>query len=182
MQQRWKERFAEILNRPNPEREAEVTSHMEIIEEIRSGPIAKAEIRSAILSVTAGKASGEECITVQQLLKAYITTTVDMLHDLVPADWRRKGLNCQKRGSHQVRKLAGISLVSVVAKVMGKVLIRRMSEFILETNYPFRWVSRRITRLSINSVRRLIMEQNSSEADLSVCSSSRKFKNTSLSP
>ena len=39
VQQRWKEHFAEILNRSNPEREAEVTSDVEIIEEIPSGPL-----------------------------------------------------------------------------------------------------------------------------------------------
>ena len=58
MQQRWKEHFAEILNRPNPERKAEAISDMEVIEEIPSGPITKAEIRSAITSMKAGKASG----------------------------------------------------------------------------------------------------------------------------
>ena len=55
VQQRWKEHFAEILNRPNPEHEAEVTSDVEIVEEIPSGPITKAEIRSAIMSMKAAK-------------------------------------------------------------------------------------------------------------------------------
>ena len=97
VQQRWKEHFVELLNRPNPEREAEVISDMEVIEEISSGPITKAEIRSAITSMKAGRAPGVDCLTVD-LLKADITTTVDVLHDLfceiwvsetVPADWRR---------------------------------------------------------------------------------------------
>ena len=34
VQQRWKEYFVELLNRPNPESEAEVISDMEVIEEI----------------------------------------------------------------------------------------------------------------------------------------------------
>ena len=58
----------------------------------------------------AGKASGIDCVTVE-LLKADITTTVNVRHDLfreiwvsetVPADWR-KGLIvkiAKKRGSH----------------------------------------------------------------------------------
>ncbi|KAL9987619.1 hypothetical protein ACROYT_G001960 [Oculina patagonica] len=50
--QRWKEHFAEIVNRPSPEREAEVISDMEVIEEIPSGPITKVEIRSAITSIS----------------------------------------------------------------------------------------------------------------------------------
>ena len=72
-------------------------SDMEVIEEIPSGPITKAEIRNAITSMKAGKAPGVDCLTVE-LLKADITTTVDVLHDLfceirvsetVPTDWRR---------------------------------------------------------------------------------------------
>ena len=42
-----------------------------------SGPITKAEIRSAIISMKAGKASGIDCMTVE-LLKADITTTVNV--------------------------------------------------------------------------------------------------------
>ena len=137
VQQRWKEHFVELLNRHNPEREAEVISDMRVIEEIPSGPITKAEISSAITSMKAGKAPGVDCLTVE-LLKADITTTVDVLHDLfceirvsetVPVDWRR-GLIvkiAKKRGSHQEWKLAGTTLMSVAAKVMGKVLIRRIS-------------------------------------------------------
>ena len=99
---RWKEHFAEVLNRPNPEQVADVISDMEVIEEISAGPITKTEIRSVILSMSAGKAPGIDSITVE-LLKADITTTVDVLHDLfcdiwvsetVPADWR-KGHYCQ---------------------------------------------------------------------------------------
>ena len=74
VQQRWKEHFVELLNRPNPEREAKVITGMKV-----------------------GKATGVDCLTVE-LLKADITTTVDVVHDLfcevwvgetVPADWRR---------------------------------------------------------------------------------------------
>ena len=61
--------------------DAEVISDMEVIEEIPSGPITKAEIRSAITSMKAGKAPGVDCLTVE-LLKADITTTVEIVHDL----------------------------------------------------------------------------------------------------
>ena len=78
---RWKEYFVELLNTPHPERKAQVISDMEVIEEIPSGPIAKAEIRSPITSMKAGKAPGVDCLTVD-LLKADITTTVDLLHNI----------------------------------------------------------------------------------------------------
>ena len=115
VQQRWKENCFELLNRPNPERETEVISDMEVIEEIPSGPITKAEIRNVITSMKAGQAPGVDCLTVE-LFKAEITT-VDVLNDLfceiwvsetLPADWR-KGLivkiffsRLPERGSHQV--------------------------------------------------------------------------------
>ena len=112
-------------------------SDMEVIEEIPSGPITKAEIRSAIKSMKAGKAPGVDCLTVE-LLKADITTTVDVLHDLfceiwisetVPADWRR-GLIVKIARKGDLAKCGnwrGITLMSVAAKVMGKVLIRGIS-------------------------------------------------------
>ena len=135
VQQRWKEHFVELLNRPNPEREAEVISDLEVIEEIPSGLITNAEIRSAITSMKAGKAPGVDCLTVE-LLKADITTTVDVLHDPFcetwvseTADWRR-GLIVKIAKKGDLTKCGnwrGITLMSVAAKVMGKVLIRRIS-------------------------------------------------------
>ena len=64
VRQRWKEHFAEILNRPSPEIVAEVESEVEVMDEISSGPIPKAEIRSAIVSMGAGKAPGVDGINV----------------------------------------------------------------------------------------------------------------------
>ena len=99
VRQRWKEHFAEVLNRPHPEQVVDVLSEAETIEEIPSGPITKAEIRSAIISMTSGKAPGVDGITTE-LLKADMTSTVNVLHDLfrtiwysetVPADWSK---NC----------------------------------------------------------------------------------------
>ena len=137
VQKRWKECFVELLNRPHPESEAEVISDMEVIEEIPLGPITKAEIRSAITSMKAGKAPGVDCLTVE-LLKADITKTIDVLHDLfceiwvsetVPTDWRRGLLvKIAKKGDlTKCGNWRGITLMSVAAKVMSKVLIRRIS-------------------------------------------------------
>jgi len=76
---------------------ADVLPEAEKIEEIPSGPITKAEIRSAIISMSAGKTPGIDGITTE-LLKADLTSTVNVLHDLfrtiwygetVPADWRK---------------------------------------------------------------------------------------------
>ena len=117
---------------------ADVISDMEVIEEILSGPITKIEIRNAILSMSAGKAPGIDGITVE-LLKADISTTVGVLYDrfcdiwiseTVSADWK-KGLivRIAKRGDlTKCGNWRGITLMSVAAKVMGKVLMRRISD------------------------------------------------------
>ena len=62
-------KFRFNLNRPNPEQVTDVISHMEVIEDIPSGPITKTEISSAILSMSIGKEPGIEDKTVE-LLKA----------------------------------------------------------------------------------------------------------------
>ena len=76
---------------------AEVESKVEVMDEISSGPITKAEIGSAIVSIGAGKALGVDGIKVE-LFKADMTTTVEVLHDLfcalwvsesTPADWKK---------------------------------------------------------------------------------------------
>ena len=138
VRQRWKEHFAEVLNRPHPEQVADVLPEAETIEEIPSGPITKAEIRSAIISMSSGKAPGVDDITTE-LLKADMTSTVNVLHDLfrtiwysetVPADWSKNLIvRLAKKGDlTKCGNWRGITLMPVVAKVMGKVLIRRIAD------------------------------------------------------
>ena len=138
VRQRWKEHFAEVLNRPHPEQVADVLPEAESTEEIPSGPITKAEIRSAIISMTSGKAPGVDDITTE-LLKADMTSTVNVLHDLfrtiwysetVPADWSKNLIvRLAKKGDlTKCGNWRGITLMPVVAKVMGKVLIRRIAD------------------------------------------------------
>ena len=44
VRKRWKEHFAEVLNRHDPEQVADMISDMGVIEELPSGPITKSEI------------------------------------------------------------------------------------------------------------------------------------------
>ena len=67
-----------MLNRPNPEK---VARSIEVIDEINSEPIARAEARAAIPSMSSAKALCEEDINVA-LLNADITTSVDTLTPL----------------------------------------------------------------------------------------------------
>ena len=57
----------EAPNRSKPEQEVDVISDMEVIEEIPLGPITKTEIRSAILSMSAGTAPDIDGIIVELL-------------------------------------------------------------------------------------------------------------------
>ena len=129
-----------VLNRPKLEQVANVPKNIEMVEEniIPSGPISKAEIRSAISGMSCGKEPGEDNITAV-LLKADLTTTVDVLHNLFYVIWDNETDSAAYWDKGLIVKLAkkgdltecgnwkGITLMSVVAKVMGSVLIRRIA-------------------------------------------------------
>ena len=133
VRQRWKEHFEEVLKRSNPGQVADVDSNIDMIDEMPSGPLTKAEIQGCRYhSMNAHKAPGVNSITVA-LLKADITTSVVKLHDIdcevrasraVPTDWRK----CLIVRLTKCGNWLGITLISVVAEVLGKVLIRRISD------------------------------------------------------
>ena len=75
---RWKEHFQEMLNRPNPEK---VARSIEVIDEINSEPITRAEAMAAIPGMSSAKELCEEDINAE-LLNADITTSVDTITPL----------------------------------------------------------------------------------------------------
>ena len=100
-------------------------------------PVTKLEIKNAIKDMKNGKAAGIDNITVG-MMKAGINITVDVLHDLlsliweeerIPEDWC-KGLivKLPKKGDlTNCGNWRGITLMPTAAKVMGKVIIKRIS-------------------------------------------------------
>ena len=100
------------------------------------GGITKGEIRSALRDMKSGKAPGIDSITAD-LLRVDTDTTVQVLHELfnkiweeesVPEDWLR-GLiiKLPKKGDlTSCENWRGITLMSIVAKVLGRVLIKRI--------------------------------------------------------
>ena len=95
MLERWKEHFTEVLNRPEPETEAEVIT--EGVEEIEVSIeyLSKEEIGEAIDDLKNNKAAGPDNITAE-VLKADKGTTVTKLEEIfklawdaeeVPSDW-----------------------------------------------------------------------------------------------
>ena len=108
----------------------------DINEEIEEGPVTKLEIKNAIKDMKNGKAAGIDIITVE-MMKADIDTTVDVLHDLLNLIWEDeripdwcKGLivKLPKKGDlTNCGNWRGIILMSTAAKVMGKVIVKRIS-------------------------------------------------------
>ena len=126
-----------MLNRPIPDKTTEITSNSEFIEDINNGPITREEILNTIMCMKAGKAPGIDNITIE-LLKADIEMSIDVLLDListiwdietVPDDWS-KGLIVKIANKGDLTlcdNWRGITLTSVVAKVLGRVMIMRIS-------------------------------------------------------
>jgi len=132
------EHFSEVLNRENP---SNPVSEMEIelpdeIEEMDTSEPSRGEVRKAIGHLKNGKAPGIDNIQAE-LLKAdvdYATTKVKEIIDIVwrdektPRKWR-KGLivKLPKKGNlKECKNWRGITLLSVVSKVMGRIVIDRI--------------------------------------------------------
>ena len=133
---RWQEHFKEVLNRPVPEVATEVEETDVVNNGIDIGEITREEIKSALGDMKSGKAPGIDSITAD-LLRVDTDTTIQVLHELfnkiweeesVPEDWLR-GLiiKLPKKGDlTSCENWRGITLMSVVAKVLGRVLIKRI--------------------------------------------------------
>ena len=133
---RWQEHFIEVSNRPVPEDAAQVGETNVVNDSIDIEDITRKEIRSALGDMKSGKVPGIESITAD-LLKVDTDTTVNILHglfntiwkeEIVPEDWSR-GLiiKLQKKGDlASCGNWRGITLMSIVAKVLGRVLIKRI--------------------------------------------------------
>ena len=106
------------------------------IEEIDTSELSRAEVRKAIGQLNNGKAPGIDNIQAE-LLKAdtdYASTKVNEIIDIVwrdektPRYWR-KGLTVKlpKKGNlKECKNWRGITLLSVVSKVMGRIVIDRI--------------------------------------------------------
>jgi hypothetical protein len=138
IKKRWRDHFAEVLNRPAPTDEAITAQDATTIEEIETGYVTKEEIRKAVRNMKNGKAAGLDFITVE-MLKTDIDMTTNALHELfqniwdqeeIPDDWSRSLIvKLPKKGDLTVcGNWRGITLMSTVAKVLGRVIISRIRE------------------------------------------------------
>ena len=132
---RWLEHISQVLNRENPsnpDREMKIEL-LDEIEDIDTSEPSRAEVRKAIGN---GKAAGIDNVQ-GELLKAdidYATTRVKEIIDIVwrdektPRKWR-KGLIVKlpnKENLKECKNWCGSTLLSVVSKVMGRIVIDRI--------------------------------------------------------
>ena len=139
VQQRWTEHFGEVLNRPDPVNPAEVPEEHFMDElTISEDPLTKEEIISTVRELKNGKAAGFDEVS-PDVLKADPATTADILDSLlkkiweqenIPEDWRR-GLiiKLPKKGDLTMcGNWRGITLLSMVGKVMARSIIKRLRD------------------------------------------------------
>ena len=132
----WVEHFTDLLNRPAPEEQPNI-SQSEVDLPINVKKPSK-EIKKAIRTLKNGKAAGPNGIRAKAL-KADIDTATDILQNLcakiwdeekVPADWR-EGLviKLPKKGNlRDCSNYRGIMLLSVPGKVLNRVILDRVKD------------------------------------------------------
>ena len=138
VRKRWKEHFEEVLNRPEPQQGTVLVGSTEVNEEIDTGYPTKSEIKEAILRTKNCKAGGVDKI-VAEMLKADVGTSTTILEKIfvkvwdgeeVPEDWKR-GLIARvpKKGNlMDCGNWRGITLMAVIAKIMGRIIIKRIKD------------------------------------------------------
>ena len=103
-------------------------------------PSTRAEDEKAIKSLKNNKAAGRDNI-LAEVLRADISTSVNMLHGLllkiwdqeyIPADWREAILvKLAKKGDLSLCKnYGGIMLLSTAGKVLNRIILERMREVV----------------------------------------------------
>ncbi len=132
---RWVQHFHEVLNLPEPEQLANITTTDGILE-INTNPPDSVEVKVAIQTLKSGKACGIDAIYAE-MLKADILTSTQVLTDLlqdiwnsgtIPEDWS-KGLivKVPKKGNiKNCDNWCGITLLSIPSKVFCRVLLNGM--------------------------------------------------------
>ena len=143
VRKRWAEYFERLLN-VEEDREPEIVAvgreqRMNVLGELNEALITREEVQEAVREVKVGKAAGldgcaAECVknggvtVVEWLLRLL---NVCFLSSMVPIDWASAcvvPLYKGKGDKYDCTSFRGISLLSVVGKVYGKVLIKRVRE------------------------------------------------------
>ena len=133
---RWAEHFNTILNRPEPETQAEIRCSSTREFEMNKRPITCTEIEEAIKETKGNRAPGEDKITAD-MLKADPTLSAKCLVELFNKVWKeeevpdawKKGIiiKLPKKGDFKdCGNWRGINLLSVPGKVFCRVMLKRI--------------------------------------------------------
>ena len=136
---RWNEHFKEILNREAPRKpiKDEETVNPEV-EEISTEPPSIEEIKSAIKLLKNGKSAGIDSITAE-MLKVDLDFSASKVKSLIEKIWNKeqipkkwkKGIiiKLPKKGNlKKCKNWRGITLLPIVSKVLGRILINRIRD------------------------------------------------------
>ena len=134
---RWAEHFRELLNRPTPDSPPDIPP-AETELPISCDKPSKTEIKKAIMTLRSGKAAGPDEIPAEAI-KADIETAVQTLYSLfskiwekeeVPAQWKEGIIiKLPKKGDlRNCNNYRGIMLLSLLGKVLNRILLERMKE------------------------------------------------------
>ena len=138
IQQRWKEHFEEVLNRPEPTRKLHINEAVVENREIDSNHPSEIEIRKAFKQTRGGKGGPVDGM-VAEMIHSDIDTAVKVFSKLykkvwdeeyIPEDWK-KGLIAKIPKKGDLTKCGnwrGITLNSVAAKILGRILINRIKD------------------------------------------------------
>ena len=141
MQARWIEHFREVLNSEEPTDPITIEDESEfelggLIEEIVITEPTIGEIKAAIERLKNGKSPGVDSITAE-LLKAHKELSAAKVHQLLEKVWKhekipdkwKRGLiiKLPKKGNlKECKNWRGITLLSVVGKILGRIVIDRI--------------------------------------------------------
>ena len=141
IQARWTEHFKEILNREEPVNpifmdEENGFEFADMVEEITTNEPTLGEVKAAIGRLKNGKSPGIDSITAE-LLKADADFSAKKIHQLMKKVWEhekiltkwKQGLiiKLAKKGNlKECKNSRGITLLSVVSKILGRIIIDRV--------------------------------------------------------
>ena len=143
VQKRWVEHFEELLNYED-NREARITAvafeqGVPRMGRKNEAPVTKGEVEVALRTMRTGKAAGLDGIQAECLKKGGVAVVEWLVRLLnicfeageVPADWRMAAIVPIYKGKgekHVCGNYRGISLLSMVGKLFGRVLINRIRD------------------------------------------------------
>ena len=132
---RWTEHFNEVLNRPDPQRTADIQPAERDLE-IETSPPTKAEIKATIATLGNNKAPGPDSLCAE-VFKTDPETAAGILHPLfvdiwekeeLPDDWTHgRIIKLPKKGKlADCNNWRGITLLSIPSKIFTKIIMMRM--------------------------------------------------------